>query len=191
MIIPALILAIASAAAPPVLRAAEAERPAARTVIVQVEGLACPFCVYGLERQFGRLKGVERADVDLGEGKATLRLKPGAKVTEAQIREAVRKAGFKASEIKGIEEAGGSESKAHTGNIERAGDRFLLVTSDGKKYLLFDQETADAEHALDEPTRMKLDALAKEKKRVTVRGAVHEHKGMPKGLHVESVEAAP
>lgn len=79
-----------------------AEKTPARAVVVEIEGLACPFCVYGLERQFNRLEGVERAEVDLGEGKAELKLKPGATVTEAAIREAVRKAGFKASEIRGI-----------------------------------------------------------------------------------------
>lgn len=191
MTIPTLLLSIVMAAGPQVLLAAEAEKPAARTVAVQVEGLACPFCVYGLERQFGRLKGVERADVDLGEGKATLRLKPGAKVTRAQIREAVRKAGFKASEIKGIEETDGTTSRSFTGTIQRSGERFLLTAADGTKYLLFDQETSEAEQALSEPARDRLDVLAKEGKLVTVRGIVHEHKGMPKGLKVESVEPVP
>lgn len=190
MIIPALILSLVASAAPGV-SAAKAEKPAARTVVVLVEGLACPFCVYGLERQFGRLKGVERADVDLGEGKATLRLKPEAKVTEAQIREAVRKAGFKASEIKGIEETGGPESGTFTGTIERSGEGFRLAAADGTKYLLFDREASDAKHALSEPVRAELEVLAKGTKRVTVRGTVHEHKGAPKGLKVDSVEPQP
>lgn len=163
----------------------------ARTVVVEIEGLACPFCVYGLERQFNRLQGVERAEVDLGEGKAELTLKPGATVTETAIREAVRKAGFKASEIRGIKEQGDDQSRSLTGRIERSGERFMLVTPDGTKYLLFDQDASEARQALSGSTRKALERFEDGKTKVRILGAVHEHVGMPRGLKVDSVEQAP
>lgn len=192
MIALTILLAALSLVAPARLMSANAaEKTPARTIVVEIEGLACPFCVYGLERQFNRLEGVERAKVDLGQGKAELKLKPGATVTEAAIREAVRKAGFKASEIRGIKEQGGGESRPLAGTIERSGERFILVTPDGTKYLLFDQDASEAQQALKESTRKALDRFADGKTRVRIRGAVHEHKGMPRGLKVDSVEKAP
>lgn len=187
-----ILLAALSLVAPARLMSAHAaETTPARTVVVEIDGLACPFCVYGLERQFNRLEGVERAKVDLGEGKAQLTLKPEATVTETAIREAVRKAGFKASEIRGLKEQGGNEPRPLTGTIERSGERFMLVTSDGTKYLLFDQDASEAQQALKGSIRKALDRFADEKTKVRIRGAVHEHKGMPRGLKVDSVEKAP
>ncbi len=32
---------------------------------LRVDGLACPFCAYGIEKQLSKLEGVERIDVDI------------------------------------------------------------------------------------------------------------------------------
>ncbi|MBI4395789.1 MAG: heavy-metal-associated domain-containing protein [Elusimicrobia bacterium] len=72
-------------------------------VQMRIEGMACPFCAYGVEKHLKKVRGVEEAKVNLGEGTAAVTLKPGAEVTAEQVRQAVRKAGFKASEIKNLE----------------------------------------------------------------------------------------
>ena len=91
----------ASPAAPSPARS----KPVRGDVLVRVAGMACPFCAYGIEKHLKALPGVQSARVNLGEGTAVLELRPGQKVSDEEIRDAVQKAGFKASEIKDISEA--------------------------------------------------------------------------------------
>ncbi|GIW40339.1 MAG: hypothetical protein KatS3mg076_0916 [Candidatus Binatia bacterium] len=72
-----------------------AEEKPARAIVVQVGGLACPFCAYGLEKHLGRLSGVKRVETEIARGEVVLELeedKPGP--SESEIREAVKRAGF-------------------------------------------------------------------------------------------------
>ncbi|MBI2384660.1 MAG: sigma-70 family RNA polymerase sigma factor [Elusimicrobia bacterium] len=71
-------------------------------VLVRIEGMACPFCAYGIEKHLGRLAGVRSARVNLGQGTAILYLEPGKTVSFDDVRKAVEKAGFKAAELKGM-----------------------------------------------------------------------------------------
>lgn len=66
----------------------------AREAVVQVKGLACPFCVYGLEKRLKKLPGVQRVGVELGKGEADIAFAPESAVTDAEIQKAVRDAGF-------------------------------------------------------------------------------------------------
>jgi len=66
---------------------------------IAVDGLSCPFCAYGLEKHLKRLDGVEGVDIDMKHGRAIVHLKPGARVGDAALKEAVRKAGFTARSI--------------------------------------------------------------------------------------------
>ncbi len=68
-------------------------------LIVTVEGIACPFCVYGLEKHLRKLPGVTNVETDLRKGETTVDLAAGSEVTEEQVRKAVRDAGFTASTI--------------------------------------------------------------------------------------------
>lgn len=67
--------------------------------MVTVKGLACPFCVYGLEKHLRKLPGATAARVDLGKGEATVELAADSKVTEEDIRKAIKNAGFTADRI--------------------------------------------------------------------------------------------
>lgn len=69
------------------------------SAIIRVDGLSCPFCVYGLEKKLKRVAGVEGVTIDLKAGKAIVRLKPGAEVDDAALRAAVKGAGFTARGI--------------------------------------------------------------------------------------------
>ncbi|PIP82616.1 MAG: 6-bladed beta-propeller [Elusimicrobia bacterium CG_4_9_14_3_um_filter_62_55] len=71
-------------------------------MLVRIEGMACPFCAYGIEKHLGRLAGVRSARVNLGQGTAILDLEPGKTVSFDEVRKAVEKAGFKAAELKEI-----------------------------------------------------------------------------------------
>lgn len=70
-----------------------------RGIEIKVEGLACPFCSYGLEKRLKKLEAVESVDVSLKTGDVRVELKPAKNVTEDELRQAVQKAGFTAKEI--------------------------------------------------------------------------------------------
>ena len=61
---------------------------------LQADGLACPFCAYGIEKQLGRVDGVDTVSTDIESGTVLVSMKPGANLTEEQAAEAVEKAGF-------------------------------------------------------------------------------------------------
>lgn len=61
---------------------------------LRVDGLACPFCAYGIEKKLGVIKGVQRIEVDIGAGAVTVTMVEGATLDEAAARKAVKEAGF-------------------------------------------------------------------------------------------------
>ena len=61
---------------------------------LQVDGLACPFCAYGIEKKLSAIDGVEKIDVDIKEGQVIVTLADGASLSEDRARQAVKDAGF-------------------------------------------------------------------------------------------------
>jgi len=76
-----------------------AQEDGAQAAIIAVDGLSCPFCVYGLEKNLKKVNGVESVNIDMKTGKATVVLKPDAHVDAQALRQAVKKAGFTARDI--------------------------------------------------------------------------------------------
>lgn len=68
-------------------------------IMIKVEGLYCPFCAYGLEKQLKKLHGFKKVEVNLKHGVAELHVKPGVTVTDAAIQTAVEDAGFDSATI--------------------------------------------------------------------------------------------
>ncbi len=67
---------------------------AASVYELKVDGLACPFCAYGIEKKLGAIAGVETVDVDLKEGRVIVTMAEGTVLTEEIARRAVTDAGF-------------------------------------------------------------------------------------------------
>lgn len=61
---------------------------------LEVAGLACPFCAYGIEKKLNALEGVERVDTHIKEGVVVVTMPEGATLDEATARQAVEDAGF-------------------------------------------------------------------------------------------------
>ncbi len=61
---------------------------------LRVDGLACPFCAYGVERKLSSVKGVEKLTLDIDAGHVTVTMAPGAALDEAVARQAISEAGF-------------------------------------------------------------------------------------------------
>jgi mercuric ion binding protein len=67
----------------------------AKTVYtLQVDGLACPFCAYGVEKQLRAVDGVATVETDIKAGTVTIDMRAGATLDEATAKRAVERAGF-------------------------------------------------------------------------------------------------
>jgi len=103
----------------PAASALAAERQGT-TVKVRVDGLACPFCAYGLEKKLKRVEGVTGLEIQLNEGLAVLYFGEDARIDEDLLAEKVREAGFTprgitaeaAPPVERAPAAGGDEARA-------------------------------------------------------------------------------
>jgi len=59
-----------------------------------VDGMSCPLCVYGLEKQLHKLDGVDTVATDLEHGRILVRMHDGKALDQPQVQQAVRDAGF-------------------------------------------------------------------------------------------------
>ncbi len=75
---------------------------------LKVDGLACPFCAYGIEKKLSTLSGVKSVDVELKKGLVTVTMTEGVALTEALTRDAVKDAGFT---LRGFTQIQGAESR--------------------------------------------------------------------------------
>ena len=66
---------------------------------IQVDGLSCPFCAYGLEKNLKKVKGIASVDIDMKTGQATVIIKSDMQVDDQALHQAVKKAGFTARAI--------------------------------------------------------------------------------------------
>ena len=67
---------------------------------VMVDGLACPFCAFGIEKLLKQVDGVGRVEVDLKSGEVALTATVGESIAVTEIPAAVEKAGFTAGAIR-------------------------------------------------------------------------------------------
>lgn len=61
---------------------------------INVDGLACPFCAYGIEKKLGALPGVAGLETHLKDGAVIVTMKEGAVLDKASAEQAVKEAGF-------------------------------------------------------------------------------------------------
>ncbi len=72
---------------------------------IDINGMTCPFCVYSLEKELGKLSEVKQVLISLRSNKARLILKEGAHVDSDTLREVVLTTGFTPGEVRDISEA--------------------------------------------------------------------------------------
>lgn len=61
---------------------------------LRVDGLACPFCAYGIEKKLKATKGVKRLKIFINKGVVVVTLKDGATFTKRQAQKLIKDAGF-------------------------------------------------------------------------------------------------
>ena len=67
-----------------------------------VDGLACPFCAYGVEKRLSAIEGVESVETDVKSGQVVVTLAEGKTLSEEVARQAVKDAGFTLRSLKQI-----------------------------------------------------------------------------------------
>ena len=68
--------------------------PPPNAYVLRVDGLACPFCAFGIEKEFARQPGVEDTNVNLKRGVLVVTVKPGTTFANARLAQLVKEAGF-------------------------------------------------------------------------------------------------
>lgn len=66
---------------------------------IGVNGMACPFCAYGLEKKIKNIEGSGELYVDINEGYVTFTVPADNKPTKEKLQKIVKEAGFEAREI--------------------------------------------------------------------------------------------
>ena len=61
---------------------------------MRVDGLACPYCAYGIEKNLNKIDGVETIDVDLDNGLVIVNVATGVTLTDAQMAKLFTDSGF-------------------------------------------------------------------------------------------------
>lgn len=96
----AMTLLLAGVLSGPTTAALAAPSPeGARQAVVSVKGMACSICARHLDSRLRKMAAVDKVKVDLEKQTATLSLKPNGDLTDDDIKEAVRDAGFNVTRI--------------------------------------------------------------------------------------------
>lgn len=64
------------------------------TYEIQVDGLGCPFCAYGLEKKFKEFKGIKKVAIDIETGDFSFQYPAEKALTMEDITKQVEKAGY-------------------------------------------------------------------------------------------------
>ncbi len=78
---------------------------AGETVLeIDINGMTCPFCVYSLEKELGKLSEVKQVLISLKSNKARLTLREGADIDADTLQEVVSRAGFTPGDVRDVSE---------------------------------------------------------------------------------------
>lgn len=61
---------------------------------IRVDGLACPFCAYGIEKELNKIENVEHLETRIKDGVVVVTMAEGAELDKETARDAVERAGF-------------------------------------------------------------------------------------------------
>ena len=68
---------------------------------LRVDGMACAFCAYGIEKKFKKMDGVENVEIDLQKGLVQVKTRADKTFTEDELKTLIHDSGFT---LKGLEE---------------------------------------------------------------------------------------
>ena len=145
------------------------------SLTIGVDGLSCPFCVYGLEKHLNNVSGIESVEVNVRAANTDLQLKPGSRLDLQSIQVAVKNAGFTLRDVD--IQVSGAISKD---------DSFWVLksTKDFTNFILIGKDNQN----LDELFTGDLSNAESEGIEVVVWGKVHAHNTGSPTIIVEKLE---
>ena len=78
---------------------AQEEGDKSQQIKIEVDGLSCPFCAYGLEKKLKEIEGVTKVEISVEKGEALLLLDGETEVDPEIVKAEVKKAGFSPREV--------------------------------------------------------------------------------------------
>ena len=66
---------------------------------IEIKGMACPYCAYGMEKELLKVTGVEKVEIELKEGLAYISTPIKQKPSKEQISTIIKDAGFTIGQI--------------------------------------------------------------------------------------------
>lgn len=106
-------------------------------VHIQVDGLACPFCAFNIEKRLIQLEGVSGADqihVNIPDGLVSLHWKAGVGFDPEDVNEQVRRAGFTPKRIELVV----------SGSVESPGRMHMSAGTDSPITIIAGKESTEA-----------------------------------------------
>ncbi len=94
---------------------------------LEVYGMACPFCGFGIEKKLRAVPGVAEVTIFLDEGRIQLAFSPGNDAVPGDIEGAVEKAGFKLSTLLLTVQGAFAEDDSQPVLVAGTKARFLLL----------------------------------------------------------------
>lgn len=139
-------------------------------VEIGVEGLSCPFCVWGLEKKLKEVKSIDKINVHLKQAKAEISLKPNTPLNIASLKKTVKEAGFSVGYIYLIA----------TGNLIEKKDQILFyIKGSGQEFLVYETDAM---------SKAKLSEIVKSNVTIRIEGKIQEHKNIALSLGIEKIE---
>ena len=115
-----------------------------KTLTVTVDGLACPFCAYGLEKKLKRVEGVDSLKIDVDAGEAVINISPGTRLVAPSGEEKGVSGGLVMQVQEAVEEAGFTPRALYAavvGNIVHESGRARLELAGTGESLVFDESS--------------------------------------------------
>ena len=66
---------------------------------IEIKGLACPYCAYGMEKELKEISGVEKVDIELKTGLAYISTPTEMKPSAEDLEKIIVNAGFSVGKI--------------------------------------------------------------------------------------------
>lgn len=159
-------------------------------VTLRVDGLACPFCAYGVEKKLKKLEGTSSMNILINEGKIILGWRPDRALDLEAIRKAVDMAGFT---LRGV------KATVRGALMSDAGKFYLLAPhTPGQRFYLYESSKVsnpsfakgESLDFLTEDTRNRLQQLLRKASVVRIVGPLHEENHLERriGLGIEILE---
>jgi len=155
------------------------------SVEMQVDGMTCPFCVYGIEKKLEAVGEVRDVSSNLKTGIGDINLNKNGQIDIGRLNKAIHESGFTPGKMK-INATG----KLTTYKLEGKENPAFKVTGSGQVFLLTGAPDHETVEFIDPEDLTKLEkASGNGSEEITITGYVHLHsEEVPPALSIESFE---